>query len=218
MIHEAGANDLMEVAFANVERAKAVMNDYAAAAGAELAGVTPESMVKAVKSGSIKAVATEMPFIKSVVEHTDLIVKVFNALDIKILISPPQVGFVLSDNPVTMAPPPGLSVAGFKSPGTFIVVPLTRGLCLRLGQPGSGTGPKDIDRETVRLINENTAINSERFVMGPSKIQIERIIRRSGSTDVNGKPRWITTKTLDAKGGILRQLVAQPRMVRYLEL
>jgi hypothetical protein len=217
MIHEAGANDIMEVAFANVERATAMMNKYAADKGKELK-VTPESMVEAVKSGSIKAVATEMPFIQSVVNHTEFIEKVFSELEIKILISPPQVGFVLSDNPVTMVPPPGMTVAGFKSPGTFVFMPLTRSLCLRLGQPGSGTGPRNVDREAVRFINENTAINSDRFVMGPSRVQIESVIRRSRSTDVNKSERWITNKIPDGKRGILRQLVAQPRQVHYLEL
>jgi hypothetical protein len=216
-IYEAGANDLMEVAFANVERATAMMKKYAAEAGEKLK-VTPESMVEAVRSGSIKAVATEMPFLQSVIKHTEFIAKVFNELDIKILVSPSEVGFVLSDNPVTMVPPPGMSVAGFKSSGTFVFVPLTRSLCLRLGQPGSGTGPKSIDRETVRLINENTAVNSDRFVMGPAKIQIESVIRRSGSTDMSRSERWITNRVPDKKGGILRELVSQPRQVHYLDL
>ena len=217
MIHEGGANDLMEVAFANVERATAVMNKYEAETG-EKSKVTPESMVESVKNKTIKAVATETPFIESVVKHTDFVAKTFTELDVKILISPPQVGFILSDNPVTLVPPPKLTVAGFKSPGTFTFMPLTRRLCLRLGQPGSGNGPKNIDRETVRFINENTAINSERFVMSPSKLQIESVIRRSESADINNKPRWVTTKIPDEKGGILRELTAQPRQLHYLKV
>jgi hypothetical protein len=217
MIYETGATDLMEVAFANVERATEVMKDYATKAGKEWK-VPPERMVKAIKSGSVKFVATEMPFIKTVVEQTEFYAKVFSELNVGILISPPEVGFLLSDNPVTVVPHPRLKTAGVKSPGTFVFVPLTRSLCLRLGQPGSGTGLKDIDREAVRFINENTAINSDRFVMGPSKIQIESVIRRSGSTDVNNKPRWISMKTVDEKGGILRQSVAQPRQLHYLKV
>ncbi|SRR6266481_3079214 len=217
MIYETGATDLMEVAFANVERATAVMKDYATKTGKELK-VAPERMVKAVQSGSVKFVATEIPFIKTMVEQTEFYAKVFSELDVGILISPSEVGFVLSDNPVTVVTHPRLSTAGVKSPGTFVFVPLTRNLCLRLGQPGSGTGLKNIDRETVRFINENTAINSDRFVMGPSKIQLESVIRRSGCSDVNSKPRWITMKTTDEKDGILRQSVAQPRQFHYLEL
>src|ERR1700730_1741545 len=46
MIYEAGASDFMDVAFRNVERATAVLNDYAAKTGEKL-NVTPESMVEA---------------------------------------------------------------------------------------------------------------------------------------------------------------------------
>jgi hypothetical protein len=216
-MYEAGANDLMDVAFANVELAAVVMKKYAAETGEQLK-VTPESMVEAVRSKSIKAVATEMPFLHSVVDHTEFVAKVFNELNIKILVSPPQVGFILSDNPVTMVPPPGVVIAGFKSPKTFTFIPLTRSLCLRLGQSGSGTGPMQIDRETVRLINENTAVNSDRFVMGPAKIQIESVIRRSGSIGISRSERWVTNRIPDSKGGILRELVSQPRQVHYLDL
>lgn len=217
MIYEAGANDLMEVAFANVERATVMLKKYETETGEKIE-VSPESMVKAATGGHLKAVATETPFIHSVVEHTGMVAKVFDGLRIKILISPPQVGFVLSDNPVTTVPPPGLRFVGFQSPRTFVFLPLTQRLCLRLGQPGSGRGAKEIDRETVRLINENTAINSERFVMGQSKIQIESVIRRSGSAEINPKPRWVSIKAPDRKGGILRQTIFQPRQFHYLEL
>jgi hypothetical protein len=217
MIHEAGANDLMETLFANVERATEVMRKYEIETG-EKSEVTPESMVEATRSGSIKAVVNETPFIQSVVKHTEFIANHFNEMDLKILISPSATGFILSDNPVTMVPPPGLSVAGFRTPGSLTFLPLTRNLCLRIGQPGSGRGPKTIDRETVRLINQNSATNSDRFVMGPIKLQVESVIRRSGSAEMDGKPRWITTKTVDEKGAILRALIAQPRQLRYLEL
>jgi hypothetical protein len=218
MLHETGASDMLEVAFANAERAAQMLRMIEAETG-EKSNITPEAMVHSIKGKRIKVVATEIPFIESVVNHTEkIIVKVFSELNVKILVSPPGVGFILSDNPLTMVPNPKLKMAGFKSPGTFVFMPLTRNLCLRLGQPGSGKGLRKIDRETVRLINENTAINSDRFVMGPSKIQIESVTRRSGSAEVNTKPRWITIKTLDRKGGIFRELIAQPRQFHYLEL
>jgi uncharacterized protein DUF4238 len=214
MIYETGAQDLMDVTFANVERATAAMKKYEAETG-DKSTVTPESMVEAVKNKRIKPVATEMPFLESIIKHTDFVANVFTEMDIKILVSPPKVGFVLSDNPVTLVPHPQVKLAGFKTPGAFMFMPLTRSLCLRLGQPGSGNGPKIVDRETVRFVNENTAINSDRFVMGPSQMQIESVIRRSGSAEMNPNPRWISVKSQDEKGGILRQLIAQPRQVHY---
>src|ERR1700687_4162773 len=107
MIYETGATDLMEVAFANVERATAIMKDYATKTGKVLK-VSPERMVKAIKSGGVKFVATEMPFIKTLVEQTEFYAKVFSELNVRILISPPEVGFILSDNPVTVVPHPRL--------------------------------------------------------------------------------------------------------------
>ncbi len=215
-VYEVGGNDMMEAAFGTLERAKASLRRYAADRAEEL-GVTPESMVKAVTSGAVRATATERPFLESIMEQSEKLTDVFRSLDIKILISPPQVGFVLSDNPVTVVPPPGVSAAGFQSPRTFTFVPLTRSLCLRLGQRGSGKGPKNIDREKVRYINENTASNSDRFVMGPSKIQLESVIRRSQSENMNNTERFTIKKTLE-EDGILRELIGQPRRVHYVEV
>ena len=215
-VYEMGGNHMMEAAFGTLERAAASLKEYASRTGEEL-GVTAESMVEAVTSGEIRAVPTERPFLQSVLEQSEKLAELFRSLDIKILVSPPQVGFVLSDHPVTLVSPPGVRAAGFRTPGSFIFMPLARHLCLRLGQPESGYGPKNIDRETVRHINENTASNSDRFVIGPSKIQLESVVRRSGSENMNNIERWTIKKTME-KDGILREVVVQPRRVHYIEV
>jgi hypothetical protein len=216
MTYESGVKDFIDIAFANTERAKVMIEDYETGTGKKL-DITPEAMVKLAKGGT-KIVATDLPFIRNVVEQASFIANVFGKMDKQVLISPEQVGFILCDNPVTLVPLQGSGPSGFLTPGSYVYTPLTRSLCLCFGQAGSGAGPRKIDRETVRLINENTAINSDRFVMGPCKIQIESVIRRSGSSDVNNQPRWTTTRTIDEKGGILRALKAQPRRVRYINL
>src|SRR6266702_3345440 len=66
-------------------------------------------------------------------------------------------------------------------------------------------------------INENTASNSDRFVMGPSKIQLESVIRRSQSENMNNTERFTIKKTLE-EDGILRELIGQPRRVHYVEV
>jgi hypothetical protein len=139
-------------------------------------------------------------------------------MDLMIFVSPPQVGFILSDNPVTLVPPPKLATVGFLSPGTFTYMPLTRALCLRLGPRGSGNGALKIEREDVRFINQNTAINSERFVMGPELIQLDSVIKRSGSSDVNPEPRWRMLKIPNVEGGFFRGAQFVPRGIKYLHL
>src|SRR2546426_8401208 len=39
--------------------------------------------------------------------------------------------------------------------------------CLRLGEPGTSRKHRKIDKEAVRIVNQNIAANSERFIMGP---------------------------------------------------
>lgn len=213
--YEASAGDLLEVAFGTVDRARASIARYEAKTGDKL-GVNAEEMVKAVTGGHIRPVVTEAPFLSHVVEQVTDIAKVFGELDAEVLVSPPSFGFVLSDNPVAVVPP-GRDPAGFLSPGTFTFMPLTRTACLRLGPRGSGVEPKEIDRETLRLSNENAAINSDRFVMSPSKVQLESVVHRSGSTEFDATPRWKTEKRYDTDG-ILRGLIAQPRKFHYLTI
>jgi hypothetical protein len=217
MIYEAGADDFLEVAFGTIEHATASLERYSRDTGKPL-NTTPEAMVEAVQSKSFKARATEMPFVTNIVRQADEFAEVFWALDFQLLISPPQTGFIVSDNPVTLVPPPGNRNAGIHSPRAFTFIPLTRSFCMSFGPRGSGVGPREIDRETVRYINQNTAINSDRFVMGPSQIQLESVIRRSDAGQLSHEPRWTTTKVVDEKGGITRGLHAQQRRLHHIYL
>jgi uncharacterized protein DUF4238 len=213
---EGFVSDYMEVAFNTLEHAKASISNYERDTGKKF-GATPESMVASAKSGAVRIVATEAPFIESVLKHTVMLAEeVFQSLDVKLLVSPPQVGFILCDTPLTLVPPPRVSTAGFLSPGTFTFMPLTRRLCLRMGPRGSGFGPQPIGREDVRFINQNTALNSERFVMGPERIQLESVIRRSGTSEPSTAPRWEQRKIPDDKGGIVRMIQFVPRGTHYL--
>lgn len=80
MLYEGAVNDFMEVAFWNIERAKASMSNYETDTGNKL-DVSPEEMVESVKSGSIKAVATAVPFIDSIAALTTEIAKVFQQFE-----------------------------------------------------------------------------------------------------------------------------------------
>jgi hypothetical protein len=214
---EGFVSDYMEVAFGTLEHAKASISNYERTTGKKF-GVTPESLVETVKRKGVRIVATETPFIESVLKDTFMIAEVFQSLDVKLLVSPPQVGFILCDTPVTLVPPPKVQTAGFLSPGTFTFMPLTRRLCLRLGPQGSGFALQPIEREEVRFINQNTAINSERFVMGPERIQLDSVIRRSGASKPSTVPRWKQIKIPDNKGGIMRMIQFVPRGTHYLSL
>jgi hypothetical protein len=68
-------------------------------------------------------------------------------------------------------------------------VPLTRTLCLRMGERDYGFSYRNASKEEVRVINQNIAVNSERFVMGPSRTQLEHVVARSGTIAPDPAPR-----------------------------
>jgi Protein of unknown function (DUF4238) len=211
-IYTAGANDMMEMMFSTVDRAETSLRQYEQKTGKKMKA-SAEAMVNAVKSGSIEAEANELPFLRSIGEHSGFIAQTLAGIKLQVLVSPPAVGFILSDNPFTIVPAASDDRLGLANFGTFTYVPVTRNLCLRYGMTGRG-GFQEIEREDVRLVNQSIAVNSERFIMGPSQIQLESVVRRSGSTDMDPTPRFAFDKSKDKDGSILRQLT-QLRRRRY---
>lgn len=162
-------------------------------------------MVDSVKNRSVEPKATEIPFLRSLGEHAGFIAQTLAGLSLQILISPDATGFILTDNPFTIVPAPGDNRVGIANWGTFTYIPITRKLCLRYGMVRRNAF-RQIEREDVRLINQTLAVNSERFVMGPSQVQMESVIRRSDSTTMDPAPRFSLDKIPDKDGGTIRQL------------
>lgn len=203
-IYEAGAADLMGMMFSTVDRARASVRQYERDTG-EKVNVSAESMVDSVKNRSVEPKATEIPFLRSLGEHAGFIAQTLAGLSLQILISPDAIGFILTDNPFTIVPAPGDNRVGIANWGTFTYIPITRKLCLRYGMVRRNAF-RQIEREDVRLINQTLAVNSERFVMGPSQVQMESVIRRSDSTTMDPAPRFSLDKIPDKDGGTIRQL------------
>jgi hypothetical protein len=132
-----------------------------------------------------------------------------------VLVASEETGFIICDSPVVVVPPKRSDQVGFLVPGSAKYLPLSRHLCLRLGEPGKYRKHRKIDKEAVRIVNQNIAANSERFVMGPSRVQLENIVSRSGSAKVDPTPRF-TIETVESNDdGALQKLSAQPRRYFY---
>jgi hypothetical protein len=212
--NQAGAQALMEVAFANVDRAKRVIADYESSTGKKLA-IDVEQMVKDVREKRFEVMATEVPFLESLWEHTKTIYLAVINFEWELLQSPPQTGFIITDNPVTLVPPAKATSVGFGVYGTSTYLPLTRGFCLRLGVASVRERFVNLDTESVRHINQNLAINSDRFIMSAERLQLESVVNRSGSTDLSRVPRFRLERIPDPKGGILQMITSLPRRPDY---
>jgi len=202
------------ISFANVERAKAVLENYARDTG-EPVTVTPESMVEAVHGKHIKIVATEAAFLRTMMEQSVTLSGLLVKLDWEILVASDETGFLLCDCPVVIVPPRGSAQVGFLVPGSAKYFPLTRNLCLRLGEPGQVRKFRKIDKEAVRIVNQNIAANSERFILGPSRVQLEKIVARSGTAAMESTPRFVVETVQSDDDGALQKLSTQPRRYFY---
>jgi uncharacterized protein DUF4238 len=132
-----------------------------------------------------------------------------------VLVASDETGFIISDCPVVVVPPKGSDQVGFLVPGSAKYFPLSRHLCLRLGEPGTSRKHRRMDKEAVRIVNQNIAANSERFIMGPPRVQLENIVSRSGSAKMESTPRFTLATVESDEDGALQKLSAQPRRYFY---
>jgi hypothetical protein len=206
--------ELTRIAFANVERAKSLIEQHERETG-EVIGVTAESIVESVRGKQFEIVATETAFLTTMLEQAMSLTKVLLRLDWEVLIAPRETGFIICDCPVVVVPPRDCGQVGFMVPDSAKYFPLSRSLCLRLGEPGKRRRLRKLDKEAVRVVNLNIAANSERFIMGASKEQLENVVSRSASQTVDLSPR-LTVETVEADGdGSLQKLSSHPRRYFY---
>ena len=202
------------IAFTNVERAQAVLENIARDTG-EPVTVTPESMVEWVQGKHFKIKATEAAFLTTMLEQSVSLSKLLGRLDWEILIASDETGFILCDCPVVVVPPKGGKDVGFLIRGSAKYFPLTRRLCLRLGDRERSRRVRKIDRDVVRIVNQNIAANSERFIMGPSREQLEYVVLRSASASMEDTQRFVVETVQSDNDSALQMMSAQPRRYFY---
>jgi hypothetical protein len=179
--YEVNMDQAMRMQFANVDRATATLNELAAWSG-ETVELEPASMVKAVLNKEIKIAATERPFLENMFEMAARLGGWMGDADWSFLVAPTTHPFILCDHPFTSVPPEGIALDGVGPglPGVVSYFPITKRLCLKLYYGRFAMRYWDIDSLYVRLINRNIAANSERFIMGSNRQQLEDIVLSSG--------------------------------------
>jgi hypothetical protein len=74
-----------------------------------------------------------------------------------------------------------------------------------MGERDYGFSYRNASKEEVRVINQNIAVNSERFVMGPSREQLEHVVARSGTTSLDRAARTaVDVVRRDRDSGLIR--------------
>ena len=213
-VYKKGAEEFMRLSTVSADRIKSLMDQYSRETG-EPTNVSPESMVEAVRGNHLEVVVNELPFITHIFKTAEFLSEFLRTLTWEILVAPSERGFILCDDPVVIVPPKGVRHVGFGIPGSAKYFPLTRNLCLRFGDVGQTFRFRNVDRETVRLINQNIAANSTRFIMGPVRAQLETVVLRSASVEIDATPRYTFETTKQDDNGSLQKMTQNPRRYFY---
>lgn len=215
-LHERAADAIMRMTAATEERMQATIDNYVRDTGKTI-DVSAKSMVEAVQQNQLQVTANKSVSLESMVEQAKFVSDFLETLPWQILEASADSGFIICDNPVTVVPPWGVDNIGFGIPGTVIYFPLTRHLCLRAAGTSAKPAGHAIDRGITQIINRNIAANSERFIMGPLREQLETIIAQTDTAARPSGPRAsIEVDGTPLSGGTI-QLKVHPRDHFYLD-
>jgi hypothetical protein len=174
--------------------------------------VTAESMVEAVVGGHLRVNVTERPFLQHMLQQAISLAEWIGSFEWTVLQAPAATGFIVCDCPFVLVPPyehPEAIGLGF--PGTVKYFPITRALCLRMGELGDRCSYGRLGKEDVRIVNQNIAVNSERFIMGPDLTQLEYLISRSKTQVPDPASRTAVEPVQRDRDGVLYRFNFWPR-------
>ncbi len=204
--------EFLRLGFTDIDRARQLLDRYREQTGDPAEGVTAESMVEAVVGGHLRVTVGEGPFLRHMLTQVEFLARWIAEFEWQVVKAPTDTGFVLCDYPFVVVPPqahPEAIGLGFR--GTVKYFPLTRSLSLRMGARGYGFSYVNASKEGVRIINQNLAVNSERFIMGPSREQLEHVIARSKTATTSPTPRTVVEAVESDQDSALYRLNLWPR-------
>ena len=180
-MHEAKADEWLRLQFGTLEKASAALARLERATNKPQ--ISPDKMVHAVMNERIKAHANKALDIQTVFDHANPLGVWLEHCRWTMLVAPAGSNFILSDNPFVSVPPEEKKSEslGYAAPGVTSYFPLTRKLCLKAQFDGRlSLAFQKVDSQSVRTVNLNTAVNSERYIMAANRTQLEGVIERSG--------------------------------------
>lgn len=214
----ATAQQITRLALRTPERAQA---SWAHAKLGKLSREEAESLAEGVKAGAFLIKATERPFLHHMLQMAETVAHRMRTCSWAVLTSPKGTGFIFSDRPLVLVPPRTICPddaqrsIGVGIPGTAKFFPLCRQLCLHMGAPGTDRIWSKVDRELVRVINLNVAANSDRFIMSPERVQLESLVRRSGSEFLEEAEPFAVEQAELRPDDVLMRISWKPRRYFY---
>jgi hypothetical protein len=157
--------------------------EFAKESGEEVDRETIEEFYKMAQNDQYDVEVPRQYIVKLMGDAAMHLAEVLLTLNWTFVSAPPNLAFITSDAPFTIAPPPDLEndwrAYGVLTPGAASSIPLSPRTCLII----AGEGGKDcyghIRKDAARHINENVAKNSDRFIIARDQPYLERLVKRA---------------------------------------
>lgn len=214
---EATHDRMMRTQFATVERATNFVERYEQETGDT--SLDPEEIVDIIMNKKVTFRATERPFLNQMFTQAKALASLIESSGWTFLTAPINSGFITCDNPFTVVPPNGMKFEGIGIgpglPGVTSYFPVNERYCLRLDQNGFKISFENINAQEVRVVNMNIAANSDRFVLASNQKQLEAVIARSKSAELEKQER-VVVEVLEAnENESLIKFMVLPRRYFY---
>jgi len=178
---------------------------FAEATGEEVDEETIQKIHETFRDGTYKVEVPRELSVRLMVDTAHNLAETLLTLDWVFLTAPPNLAFITSDAPFSIAPPPGEDDSrayGILTPGAASTVPLSAKTCLVIQGAGGREYYRHIQKDDARRINENTAINSMRFVIARDMAYLQRLVKRTRLDEHRWTSRFICD-TSQADGEIV---------------
>jgi hypothetical protein len=145
--------------------------------------ITPESMLAFVQEERFEMVGTRNIAIRTMLDQTLKITRDLFLMDwciahcasFEFVTTDAPLGFILSDEQKRSAKP----ILGLASPEITKIIPLTHRTCLLIGAYGGRLGHFEVSDFQTRELNVAVAKESERFVIGRTRVAVRHAVRKS---------------------------------------
>jgi hypothetical protein len=214
---ETTMDEWLRMQFGTLKRAESALKELESQNGES--DISAEAMVDAVVNKKVKAKANETAFLRHMFEQANTLGLWLEDSQWTFLVAPHSSGFIVCDHPFVSVPAEGTVLDGmsYGVPGATSYFPITQALCLRVRHGDYGFSYQNVDSRTVRTVNHNIAANSDRFIMGSNRRQLEAIVEKSGCVNPEPGERFSIDFLKTDENESLLKFTIRPRRYFYVK-
>ncbi|MDD2901780.1 MAG: DUF4238 domain-containing protein [Syntrophales bacterium] len=181
-VYEHTIKSTLKMIYSDEKRVQTTLDEFEKEHGEKL-GLSAEELVEFHKGDNIKVIIDRIKSLQLMIDISFKIFHFFTQMDWLFLHAPQETSFITSDNPVVLVPPEdfpkGPYGIGILFKGVRKLFPISQTTCLIMLDHGDLLAHHKTDKQTVRNINLNVALYTERFLIGRDELLIKNIVRKT---------------------------------------